>query len=107
MGDLNLAQETPLTLTDLSKPLVCPALSSLGFVPILQITHPLLKFNHHCTTICTGVPQDSVLGPLLLVPFISLVTKVMNPDLSETSNLVSFHQYADDTQLYIGTNQGY
>ena len=57
-----------------------------------------------CTTICTGVPQGSVLGPLLFVLFISPVANVINPDLSETNNLVSFHQYADDTQLYIGTN---
>ena len=56
------------------------------------------------TTICTGVPQGSVLGPLLFVLFISPVTSVINPDLLDTSNIVSFHQYADDTQLYIGTN---
>ena len=57
-----------------------------------------------CSTIRTGVPQGSVLGPLLFVFFISPVANVINPDRSETCNLVSFHQYADDTQLYIGTN---
>ena len=36
--------------------------------------------------------------------FISPVANVINPDLLETTNLVSFHQYADDTQLYIGIN---
>ena len=56
------------------------------------------------TTICTGVPQGSVLGPLLFVLFISPVANVINPDLSSAGNIVSFHQYADDTQLYIGTN---
>ena len=56
------------------------------------------------TTISTGVPQGSVLGPLLFVLFISPVANVINPGRSETINLVSFHQYADDTQLYIGTN---
>ena len=56
------------------------------------------------TTICTGVPQGSVLGSLLFVLFISPVVGVINPDLSNASNIVSFHQYADDTQLYIGTN---
>ena len=56
------------------------------------------------TSISTGVPQGSVLGPLFFVLFISPVANVINPDLAETSSLVSFHQYADDTQLYIGTN---
>ena len=66
-----------------------------------------VKIDSSCspsTTISTGVPQGSVLGPLLFVLFISPVANVLNPDLSETTNLVSFHQYADDTQLYIGTN---
>ena len=68
-----------------------------SFVKIYSSTSP-------STTISTGVLQGSVLGPIL---FISPVANVINPDLSETSNLVSvvsFHQYADDTQLYIGTN---
>ena len=56
------------------------------------------------TTICISVPQGSVLGPLLFVLFISHVASVINPDLSNTSNIVSFHHYADDTQLCIGTN---
>ena len=56
------------------------------------------------TTILTGVPQGSVLGPLLFVLFISPITNVINPDQSNQNNTVSFHQYADDTQLYIGTN---
>ena len=56
------------------------------------------------TTILTGVPQGSVLGPLLFVLFISPIANVINPDQSNQNNIVSFHQYADDTQLYIGTN---
>ena len=56
------------------------------------------------TTISTSVPQGSVLGPHLFVLFISPVANVINSDLSEATNLVSFHQYADDTQLYTGTN---
>ena len=56
------------------------------------------------TTILTGVPQGSVLGPLLFVLFISPIANVINPDQSNQNNTMSFHQYADDTQLYIGTN---
>ena len=55
------------------------------------------------TTILTGVPQGSVLGPLLFVLFISPIANVINPGQA-CNNLVSFHQYADDTQLYIGAN---
>ena len=33
--------------------------------------------------------------------FISPIANVINPDQSNQNNTVSFHQYADDTQLYI------
>ena len=57
------------------------------------------------TTTLIGVPQGSVLGPLLFVLFISPIANVINPDQSNQNKTVSFHQYADDTQLYIlGTN---
>ena len=56
------------------------------------------------TTILTGVPQGFVLGPLLFVLFISPIANIINSDQSNQNSIVSFHQYADDTQLYIGTN---
>ena len=40
----------------------------------------------------------------LVVLFISPISNVINPDQSNQNNTVSFHQYADDTQLYIGIN---
>ena len=55
------------------------------------------------TTILTGIPQGSVLGPLLFVLFISPIANVINPGQA-SNNLVSFPQYADDSQLYIGAN---
>ena len=57
-----------------------------------------------CAECLKWVHKSSVLVPLLFVLFISPIANVISTDQSNQNNTVSFHQYADDTQLYICTN---
>jgi len=60
-----------------------------------------VRIGHHSSapTVCTsGVPQGSVLGPLLFATYTSPIANVAH------SFQVCLQQYADDTQLFIALN---
>ena len=68
-------------------------------MPKLSQTHVRI-YNHHRSNtlpISTGVPQGSVLCPLLSLIYIN--------DLAKVSDVFNMLMYADDTTLYCNINQ--
>ena len=76
----------------MTTPSLCPRIAPA------TIPEQFVKMGNYAsaTTSCrTGVPKGSVLGPLLFTAYVSPVCGVIE------SFGVGYHQFADDTQLYI------
>ena len=93
--------------TDFSTLSVNLVMLSLGFAHIQPTAHPLwksIRLPHLPPPYSLACLRALFSVHCFYVLFISPVANVINSDQSNQNNTVSFHQYADDTQLYIGTN---
>jgi hypothetical protein len=76
----------------------CQAPSSLGLKSYLSHRTQSVRIGKHSSpavSLCCGVPQGPVLGPLLFAVYTSPIAQIcLSPSINQ-------RQYADDTQLFI------